>query len=199
MTIKNTDFCEPFQKFNEWFCEAIADKRIHEPTAMSIASVNENFQPSNRMVLLKKHDENGFCFFTNLKSRKAQEIFINSSVSLCFYWGVLGRQIRIEGLAKLVENFEADEYFATRPRDSQIGAWASLQSSTMEDHQDFEKRIKFFNEKFKDQTVLRPEFWSGFRVEPNYFEFWHEGKYRLHHRQIYKKIINGWEEKILYP
>jgi pyridoxamine 5'-phosphate oxidase len=199
MTIKKTTFLEPFEKFNEWFCEAIADKRIYEPTAMSLASVDENSSPSNRMVLLKKHDEKGFCFFTNLGSRKAQEIFKNSAVALCFYWGVQGRQIRIEGVANKIEDFEADEYFATRPRDSQIGAWASKQSNIMENHQDFEKRIKFFDDKFSNQNVLRPEFWSGFRVVPKSFEFWHEGKFRLHNRLIYQKITDGWETKNLYP
>ena len=199
MTIKKILFLEPFEKFNEWLKDAVVDKRIFEPTAMSLASVDENSRPSNRMVLLKKHDEKGFCFFTNLGSVKAQEIIKNSSVALCFYWGVQGRQIRIEGVAKKIEDFEADEYFATRPRDSQIGAWASKQSVAMEDHQDFEKRLKFFEEKFANQKVLRPHFWSGFRVEPSSFEFWHEGQFRLHHRQINQKIVDGWETKILYP
>ena len=195
----DTNEIEPFLKFNEWFNQALNDNRIIEPEAMNLATVNKNNFPSNRMVLLKKHDKNGFCFFTNLGSRKAQEIANNPNVALCFYWGIQKRQIRIQGVAKIIEDFDADNYFATRPRNSQIGAWASKQSSEMDKREDFENRLKFFEEKFINQTVIRPHFWSGFCVKPDLFEFWHEGEYRLHHRQIYEKSSQGWKIKILYP
>ena len=199
MTIKIVDKFEPFKKFDKWFNDAKNDSRIIEPTAMNLATVGENLLPSNRMVLLKKHDENGFCFFTNLASKKAQEINKNPHISLCFYWGAQSRQIRIQGIAKQIENFEADQYFATRPRESQIGAWASKQSSVMNHRQDFEERIKLYEEKFRNIEVTRPQFWSGFRVEPDNFEFWHEAEFRLHHREFYQKFSNGWRIDILYP
>lgn len=199
MTIKIVDKFEPFKKFDKWFNDAKNDSRIIEPTAMNLATVGENLLPSNRMVLLKKHDENGFCFFTNLASKKAQEINKNPHISLCFYWGAQSRQIRIQGIAKQIENFEADQYFATRPRESQIGAWASKQSSVMNHRQDFEERIKLYEEKFRNIEVTRPQFWSGFRVEPDNFEFWHEAEFRLHHREFYQKFSNGWQIDILYP
>ncbi len=199
MTIKKVEILEPFIQFNKWFNEAVSDSRIIEPTAMNLASVNENYLPSNRMVLLKKHDEKGFCFFTNLGSRKAQEIIKNPTVALCFYWGAQSRQIRIEGVAKIIADDEADKYFLSRPRESQIGAWASKQSQVMENREDFEKRIKFFTEKFANNQIDRPQFWSGFRVEPNSFEFWHEAEFRLHHRQLYKRLEDGWQLDILYP
>ena len=192
-------FNEPFDKFKQWLDEASTDNRIVEPTAMNLASVDNKNCPSNRMVLLKKFDERGFCFFTNLNSRKAQEISANPNVSLCFYWGVLSRQIRIEGVAKRVSDAEADEYFKSRARQSQIGAWASKQSTQMNQWSEFEERISYFEEMFRDKEVKRPEFWSGFRVVPKLIEFWSEGKFRIHHRQSYELIDQGWQTKILYP
>ena len=199
MTTQKIKYSQVFDKFDDWLKNASLDQRIIEPTAMNLATVGLDMMPSNRMVLLKKYDHLGFCFFTNLNSRKAKEIFLNPKVSLCFYWGVLGRQIRIQGNAKLVENIEADQYFSTRPRDSQIGAWASHQSSEMNDRSDFEKNIEYFQNKFKDQQVIRPEFWSGFRVEPILIEFWSEGKFRLHTRELFEKFEDGWVTKLLYP
>lgn len=199
MTTQKIKYHQPFDKFDEWFKSASIDQRIVEPTAMNLATVGCDMMPSNRMVLLKKYDYLGFCFFTNLKSRKATEIFLNPKVSLCFYWGVLGRQIRIQGNAKLVEKVEADQYFSTRPRDSQIGAWASNQSSEIQTYGDFEKNIENYQKQFANQQVPRPDFWSGFRVEPMLIEFWSEGKFRLHTRELYEKFEDGWVMKLLYP
>jgi pyridoxamine 5'-phosphate oxidase len=195
----NLDYQLILSKFSEWFDQANKDQRITEPSAMSLATIGQDNQPSNRMVLLKKFDQNGFCFFTNLNSRKANEIKQNCKVSLCFYWGVLGKQIRIEGDATLVSNYEADQYFSSRPRQSKIGAWASIQSSEIKEWVDFENRIKEIEERFKDQEIPRPEFWSGFCVNPRQIEFWHEGEFRIHYREQYNKHDNKWTKKILYP
>ena len=199
MTTQIIAYSEPFKKFQQWFNEAENDQRITEPTAMNLATISQNLCPANRMVLLKKFDERGFCFFTNLNSRKAQEISANPNVSLCFYWAVLSKQIRIEGVAQKVSDAEADEYFASRARQSQIGAWASKQSNVMAEWSEFEERINYFEEMFRDKEVKRPEFWSGFRVVPKLIEFWSEGKFRIHHRQSYELIGRGWQTKILYP
>ena len=131
----------PFIKFDQWLKEAQSNANIVEPTAMCLTTVNGDGLPSSRMILLKKYDERGFCFFTNLTSRKAQQLQENKNVALCFYWGVLGLQVRVEGSVQPVSNQEADDYFASRRRGSQIGAWASKQSSQMQEWQEFEDRI----------------------------------------------------------
>lgn len=197
--IKKASLHEPFQKFAEWLKAAEAKKEIVEPTAMCLATVDENNHPSSRMILLKKFDERGFCFFTNLTSRKGKELAQNHNVALCFYWGVLGRQIRIEGAVEKVSQKEADDYFSSRRRGSQIGAWASKQSHEMKDWQEFEERIKKISEDFSNQEVPRPPFWSGFRVVPKRIEFWEEGEFRIHHRHLYERKNEGWEVKVLYP
>lgn len=189
----------PFKKFSEWFAQACATKEIVEPTAMCLATVDENGHPSSRMILLKKFDERGFCFFTNLTSRKGKELAHNQNVALCFYWGVLGRQIRIEGKVERVSLEEADEYFASRRRGSQIGAWASKQSHKMKEWSEFEERIKKISEDFKDQEIPRPPFWSGFRVIPKNIEFWEEGEFRIHKREVFERSGSGWEVKKIYP
>lgn len=199
MSEKIVDFKEPFKKFHEWFEIAKKNKDIIEPTAMSIATVGKDLKPSLRMVLLKSFDENGFCFYTNLTSRKSREITENSNVALCFYWGALGRQVRIEGKVIAVDQKEADNYFHSRPRDSQIGAWASKQSQIMENWQDLENRILAINEQFENQEIPRPPFWSGYRVIANNIEFWEEGKYRIHNRLLYKRQNNKWLLNKLYP
>jgi pyridoxamine 5'-phosphate oxidase len=199
MSEKIVDFKEPFKKFHEWFEIAKKNKDIIEPTAMSIATVGKDLKPSLRMVLLKSFDENGFCFYTNLTSRKSREITENSNVALCFYWGALGRQVRIEGQVISIDQKEADNYFHSRPRDSQIGAWASKQSQIMENWQDLENRILAINEQFENQEIPRPPFWSGYRVIANNIEFWEEGKYRIHNRLLYKRQNNKWLLNKLYP
>ena len=189
----------PFEIFEKWFNEASLNSQIVEPSAMCLATSNQDNKPSARMVLLKKFDERGFCFYTNLTSRKGQELKHNLSVSLCFYWGILGRQIRIEGEVESVSQIEADEYFASRRRESRIGAWASKQSQKMENWQEFENRITEISNQFKNQEIPRPVFWSGFRVKPQKIEFWEEGDFRIHRRHLYEKILDGWIVNEIYP
>jgi pyridoxamine 5'-phosphate oxidase len=193
----------PFELFSKWFKEAKENSQIIEPTAMSLATVDKDGKPSNRMILLKTFDEDfnhgGFCFFTNFNGRKAREIKQNPNVALCFYWGILGRQIRIEGVVEEVSKQEADDYFASRRRGSQIGAHASKQSEEMLNDEEFKNRIKEVEEKFKDKEVPRPPFWSGFRCKPNTIEFWEEGDFRLHTRTVYAKDGDGWKITKLYP
>lgn len=199
MSIKTVSRYEPFKKFSEWLEKAIATKEIVEPTAMCLATVDENKNPSARMILLKKFDEHGFCFFTNLTSRKGKELAQNLNVALCFYWGILGRQICIEGVSERVSVDEADEYFASRCRGSQIGAWASKQSHEMIEWSEFDERIKKIADDFKDQEIPRPPFWSGFRVVPKRIEFWEEGEFRIHRREVFERVIDGWKVKKIYP
>lgn len=191
----------PFKKFNEWFEKAQLDKSIVEPTAMCLSTVNENNCPSSRMILLKKFDERGFCFFTNLTSRKGAELRVNQNVALCFYWGVLGLQVRIEGKVEAVSAKEADDYFSSRRRGSQIGAWASKQSAEMQDWKEFEQRITNVTKDFEGQEVSRPPFWSGFRVVPKRIEFWEEGEFRIHKREVFERSEGetSWTVKKLYP
>lgn len=190
---------EPFKLFANWLQEAQVNSQIIEPTAMCLATVGESNRPSSRMVLLKKFDDRGFCFFTNLTSRKGGELSVNKNVALCFYWGILGRQVRIEGEVEDVSQKEADDYFASRRRGSQIGAWASKQSQQMADDQEFENRVLQTTKDFENQDIPRPPFWSGFRCKPQAIEFWEEGEFRLHQRTVYKKTQNGWEVLRLYP
>lgn len=197
--MKLVEFNEPFQKFSIWLDEACAKKEIIEPTAMCLASVGENGAPSARMILLKTFDERGFCFFTNFTSRKAQQLAKNSHAALCFYWGILGRQIRIEGVVEEVSKIEADDYFASRRRGSQIGAWASKQSQEMQNWQEFLDRISAEEKKFAGKEVARPHFWSGFRLVPKNIEFWQEGEFRLHRRDLFERAADGWNVKIIYP
>ena len=189
----------PFEIFEKWFGEASINSKIIEPSAMCLATSTLDNKPSARMVLLKKFDERGFCFYTNLTSRKGQELKNNSSVALCFYWGILGRQVRIEGEVEPVSQIEADEYFASRRRESRIGAWASKQSQKMENWQEFENRITEISNQFENQEIPRPVFWSGFRVKPQKIEFWEEGDFRIHRRHLYEKTVDGWIVNEIYP
>lgn len=189
----------PFEIFEKWFNEATNNSKIIEPSAMCLATSDLDNKPSSRMVLLKKFDERGFCFYTNLTSRKGQELKQNPNVALCFYWGIFGRQVRIEGEIESVTTAEADEYFTSRRRESQIGAWASKQSQKMENWQEFENRISEITTQFENQEVARPFFWSGFRVKPRAIEFWEEGDFRIHHRHLYEKTLDGWIINEIYP
>jgi pyridoxamine 5'-phosphate oxidase len=198
-----TNHQEPFELFANWLKEAEANAQIIEPTAMCLSTVSAENKPSSRMVLLKKFDADfhngGFCFFTNLTSRKGGELRVNKNVALCFYWGILGRQVRIEGEVENVTEKEADDYFASRRRGSQIGAWASKQSAQLASDQEFADRITQIEKDFAGQDIARPPFWSGFRVKPQIIEFWEEGEFRLHKRTVYKKTANCWEVFRLYP
>lgn len=189
---------DPFERFKDWFAEA--EKSEDMPEAMSIATVDSEGRPSLRMVLLKDHGPDGFTFYTNLASRKAQEIAGNPNMAFCFHWKSLSRQVRIEGEVTPVSDEEADAYFASRPKDSQIGAWASKQSQPMEGRFEFEARILKYTTKFGLTAVPRPDFWSGFRMVPRRMEFWQDRKFRLHDRHIYTaNDQNGWDNETLYP
>ncbi len=172
---------------------------IRLPNAMCLSTVSSTGRPSSRMMLLKGADARGFVFYTNLKSRKAKEFFGNPNVSLCFSWIKLQKQVRIEGRVKRVSETEADAYFTTRPRGSQIGAWASDQSETLAFRKTLLARAKAFEKKFKGRRVPRPPFWSGFVVIPSRIEFWHGRPDRLHERYLYEKKSGRWTAKQLYP
>ena len=192
------DTRDPISLFHDWF-EKAKGIEVSLPEAMSVASVATDGRPSTRMVLLKHADEHGFVFYTNLTSRKGVEITANSYVALLFHWKSLQQQIRIEGVAEPVTDEEADNYFASRDRGAQIGAWASDQSSPMESRFDLEKRVAEFTAKFGISKVDRPPFWSGFRVIPERYEFWSEGQFRLHERLVYQKEGTNWRTERLFP
>jgi len=175
----------PFRQFENWF-QAATDAGLHEPNAMSLATVSDKGAPSLRTVLLKVWDENGFVFFTNHGSRKARDIATNPNVALLFYWAPLHRQIRIEGTAQKVSTLESLKYFVTRPRGSQLGAWCSAQSSTISSRAILQAKLAEIRQKFEGGEVPLPSFWGGFRVVPSRFEFWQAGDDRLHDRFVYE-------------
>lgn len=189
----------PFALFDAWFNEAKNHPEVADHTAMTLASATPQGVPSARIVLLKAHDTRGFCFFTNMTSRKGKELNNNPHAALCFYWPVLGKQIRIEGKIEKISQKEGDDYFASRARGSQIGAWASKQSLVMEHDMALVDRIKEITEQFKGETIPRPPFWSGYRVIPSYIEFWKDQPHRLHIRIVYQKENGTWNVEKLYP
>ena len=166
---------------------------------MTLATVDAEGRPSARMVLLKDVDEKGFVFYTNLASRKADDLGVNLNAALCFYWKTLAKQVRVEGAVAPVSDVEADEYFASRAKLSQLGAWASKQSQPLEGRMALEKRVARYTAKFNIGTVPRPEFWSGFRIAPIRIEFWKEEAFRLHDRTVYLRDGEGWTTEKLYP
>ncbi len=188
----------PLDLFTKWFEEANS-KEINDPNAMNLSTVNDDLQPSSRMVLLKSYNKEGFIFYTNLNSKKGTSIKKNNKVALNFHWKSLRKQIRIQGCAEKINNEDADKYFKSRPADSKIGAWASNQSSELTDRKDFEKEIVKYKNKFGDIDIPRPEFWTGFKVKPNLIEFWKEMPFRLHDRVEYFIKGNKWFHRRLYP
>lgn len=198
MAIKDRD---PFDIFSEWLQEATA-REINNPNAMTLATVGKDGRPSARMVLLKGFDQDGFVFYTNLDSPKSHQIAENPQAALLFHWKTLDRQVRIEGPVEPVSTSEADAYFATRPRASQLGAWASHQSQPLDGMTELEKRVAFYAAKFHVGTVPRPDFWSGFRVRAERFEFWQEGKFRLHKRHVFtpqQHDLKKWRVQQVFP
>ncbi len=172
-----------------------------EPTAMTVATADAKGRPSARTVLLKHVDERGFVFYTNFDSRKGRQLAANPQAALLFLWKTLREQVqaKIEGTVEPVTAAEADAYFASRPRESQIGAWASLQSQTLDARETFEARIAEFTAKFDGGPVPRPPHWSGFRVVPEMIEFWYGARFRLHERQRYARVDGRWTKRMLYP
>ena len=189
---------DPFALFDAWFAEAQASEP-NDPEAMVLATADAAGRPSARMVLLKGHDRRGFVFYTNLDSRKGDELAANPHASLLFHWKALRRQVRIEGRVSAVLAAEADAYFASRGRDSRLGAWASDQSRPLPDRATFEARVAAMRERFGAGDIPRPPHWSGFRLAPQRIEFWSDREARLHERRLFERVGEGWREGLLYP
>jgi pyridoxamine 5'-phosphate oxidase len=192
---------DPIERFRSVF--ALAEKLdrsiIPEPNAMSLGTIGNRDQPYVRIVLLKAFDERGFVFYTSYDGKKGRQLIAHPRASLCFYWAPLSIQVRIEGRVTKVTDEEADAYFATRERRSQIGAWASRQSQPLETPTALDERVAKYDKEFEGKTVPRPEYWSGFRVWPERIEFWKGKPNRLHERHLYTRDGEGWLIETLYP
>lgn len=191
---------DPIELFAAWFAEAKASPLL-DPTAMALATASRDLMPSVRMVLLKQFDHEGLVFYTNLTSAKARDLKENPQASVCFHWDTLRRQVRVAGSVERVSDAEADAYFASRPRESQLGAWASLQSQPMKERAEFEARLQQVTQQYEGKTIPRPAHWSGFRILPTQVEFWSDRPFRLHDRLVYtrKNPQDAWQTQILYP
>lgn len=190
---------DPIALFSAWYREAEAAEPVN-PSAMTLATASAEGRPSARMVLLKGHDADGFVFYTNLNSAKSGELDANPHAALCFYWKSLARQVRIEGRVEPVAADDANAYFASRARGSQIGAWASDQSQPLESREVLERRAQEFEAKYPSCDIPRPPHWSGYRVVPERIEFWTERGDRMHDRQLFERTADGaWQESWLYP
>jgi pyridoxamine 5'-phosphate oxidase len=202
MEIRSERPADPLDIFAVWLGEAEAAEP-NDPTAMALATVGEDGMPSCRMVLLKGYDAKGFVFYTNYESRKGRQLLATPKAALLFHWKSLRRQVRIEGAVAPVGEEEADAYFASRPRQSQVGAWASTQSRPLEGRFELEKRVALFAAKYAIGKVPRPPHWSGFRLTPRLIEFWQDGAFRLHDRLVYTRqgegAAEGWTTERLYP
>ena len=195
-----TDADEPLRLFSDWFEEASRAEPA-DANAMTLATVDADGLPNARMVLLKGYDDRGFVFYTNGESQKGRELAANSKAALVFHWKSLTRQVRLRGPVELVSTAEADAYFATRPRASQIGAWASRQSAPLEDRFSLEKAVARYTAKFAVGRIPRPDFWMGYRLVPLVIEFWHDRPFRLHQRIVFQRAEPGgpWIKSRLYP
>ncbi|HRE59946.1 MAG TPA: pyridoxamine 5'-phosphate oxidase [Micropepsaceae bacterium] len=191
---------DPMAQFAAWYQEARA-KEINDPDGMAVATVDADGLPNVRMVLMKAHDARGFVFYTNFESAKGRELLASRKAALLFHWKSLRRQVRVRGTISVVTDAEADAYFATRPKDAQIGAWASAQSRPMHGRFEFEKEIARYAAKYALSKVDRPPHWSGFRVTPLEIEFWRDRRFRLHDRVVYRRASADapWAASRLYP
>ena len=189
---------DPFALFDEWFTEARASEP-NDPEAMALATADADGRPSVRMVLLKGHGPDGFVFYTNEHSAKGNQLANNPRAALLLHWKSMRRQIRVEGPVERVPNEQADAYFASRARDSQLGAWASDQSRPLDRRETFEERFEEVKRRFDGQQVPRPPHWGGYRVLANQIEFWSDRPHRLHERRLFVRQGNRWNEGLLYP
>src|SRR5438309_10956036 len=189
---------DPFALFDSWFAEARAGE-LNDPEAMAVATADRSGNPSARMVLLKGHGPAGFDFYTNEQSHKGGDLDDNPRAALLFHWKSLRRQVRIEGAVERVEDAEAGAYFASRARDSQLGAWASDQSRPLDRRETFEQRFEEVKQRFDGGDVPRPPHWGGYRVVPERIEFWSDRPHRLHERRLFTRASDGWTEGLLYP
>ena len=190
---------DPLELFESWFEEAKQSSGMSYPNAMCLSTIGEDGFPDSRIVLLRSFGEKGFVFYTNLQSTKGKSLAARPPASLNFYWDENQRQVRIQGVVSPVSNEQADEYFASRPRNSQIGAWASHQSQPLKNRKELEDRIKSYEAKFAGAIVPRPPHWSGFCLSPKRIEFWQEREFRLHDRFVFEKSQKGWEVSRLSP
>jgi pyridoxamine 5'-phosphate oxidase len=192
---------DPLERFADWLGRARAVDRalLPEPTAFALATVSREGKPAVRMLLLKDVSQKGFTFYTNLESRKGIELQQTGVAAMCFHWSTLDLQVRVEGHITPVSPVDADEYFASRPRESQLGAWASIQSRPIATEGDLARRVAEMDEKFRGQSVPRPPHWSGFLLTPERIEFWEGRPYRLHDRLVYVRNDSAWSAQKLYP
>lgn len=194
-----TEAAEPFVLFKQWLEDASASEP-NDPNAVALATVDGDGLPDVRMVLLKGFDEHGFVFYTNFESAKGREILGSMKAAMCFHWKSLRRQVRIRGPVEVVGDAEADAYYATRPRGSRIGAWASKQSRPLESRFALEKAVAEYTARYAIGDIPRPKHWSGFRILPQTIEFWHDRPFRLHDRVVFsRKPDGGWDKTRLYP
>jgi pyridoxamine 5'-phosphate oxidase len=189
---------DPFTLFDQWFAEARTSE-INDPEAMALATADARGRPSVRIVLLKGHGRDGFLFYTNEQSAKGEQLAENTRAALLFHWKSLRRQVRIEGAVERVNDADADAYFASRSRDSQLGAWASDQSRPLDDRATFERRFEEVERRFEGGEVPRPPHWGGFRVVPDRIEYWSDRPHRLHDRRLFTRVGDAWREGLLYP